>query len=43
MTRQGTKTSIAAELGISRTTLDKLFKTFEKDNSVKKTRVCSKT
>ena len=25
MTRQGTKTSIAAELGISRTTLDKLF------------------
>lgn len=26
MTRQGTKTSIAAELGISRTTLDKLFK-----------------
>ena len=36
MTRQGTKTSIAAELGISRTTLDKLFKTFEKDNSVKK-------
>ena len=31
MTRQGTKTSIAAELGISRTTLDKLFKTFEKD------------
>lgn len=43
MTRQGTKTSIATELGISRTTLDKLFKTFEKDNSVKKTRVCSKT
>lgn len=43
MTRQGTKTSIAAELGISRTTLDKLFKTFEKDNSVKKTRVCRKT
>lgn len=26
MSRQGTKTSIAAELGISRTTLDKLFK-----------------
>lgn len=26
MTRQGTKTSIATELGISRTTLDKLFK-----------------
>lgn len=26
MTRQGTKTSIAAELGISRTTLDKLFR-----------------
>lgn len=29
MTRQGTKTSIAAELGISRTTLDKLFREFE--------------
>lgn len=28
MTRQGTKTSIAAELGISRTTLDKLFNTY---------------
>lgn len=43
MTRQGTKTSIAAELGISRTTLDKLFKVFEKENSVLKTRACSKT
>lgn len=30
MTRQGTKTSIAAQLGISRTTLDKLFKEYEK-------------
>lgn len=30
MTRQGTKTSIAAELGISRTTLDKLFKEYRK-------------
>lgn len=29
MTRQGTKTFIAAELGISRTTLDKLFKEYE--------------
>lgn len=29
MTRQGTKVSIAAELGISRTTLDKLFKKYE--------------
>lgn len=29
MTRQGTKTSIAAELGISRTTLDKLFKAYK--------------
>lgn len=28
MTRQGTKTSIAAELGISRTTLDKLFREY---------------
>lgn len=34
MTRQGTKTSIAKELGISRTTLDKLFKAYEK--SIKK-------
>lgn len=32
MTRQGTKTSIATELGISRTTLDKLFKEYENDN-----------
>lgn len=31
MTRQETKTSIAAELGISRTTLDKLFKEYEND------------
>lgn len=31
ITRQGTKTSIAAELGISRTTLDKLFKAYEKN------------
>lgn len=30
MTRQGTKTSIATELGISRTTLDKLFREYEK-------------
>lgn len=29
MSRQGTKTSIAAELGISRTTLDKLFKIYK--------------
>lgn len=29
MSRQGTKTSIAAELGISRTTLDKLFKEYK--------------
>lgn len=31
MTRQGTKTSIATELGISRTTLDKLCKEYEND------------
>ena len=30
MMRQGTKTSISKELGISRTTLDKLFKAYEK-------------
>lgn len=30
MHREGTKTSIAAELGISRTTLDKLFREYEK-------------
>lgn len=30
MMRQGTKTSISKELGISRTTLDKLFKEYEK-------------
>lgn len=29
MTRQATKTMIAAELGVSRTTLDKLFKEYE--------------
>lgn len=33
MSRQGTKTSIAAELGISRTTLDKLFKEYEGTNN----------
>ena len=32
MSRQGTKASIAKELGISRTTLDKLFKQFESKN-----------
>ena len=32
MTRQATKTMIAAKLGVSRTTLDKLFKEYE-DNS----------
>lgn len=31
MRRDGTKTSIAAEIGISRTTLDKLFKQYEKE------------
>lgn len=31
MTRQGTKTSIASELGISRTTLDKLFKEYQRN------------
>ena len=31
MSRRGTKTSIAQELGISRTTLDKLFKQYEAD------------
>ena len=40
MSRQGSKVSIAAELGISRTTLDKLFKKYEEEqklveNSVK--------
>ena len=40
MSRQGSKVSIAAELGISRTTLDKLFKKYVKEqklgeNSVK--------
>lgn len=33
MRREGTKTSIAAEIGISRTTLDKLFKQYEKENT----------
>lgn len=32
MRRDGTKTSIAGEIGISRTTLDKLFKQYEKEN-----------
>ena len=32
MRRDGTKTSIAAEIGVSRTTLDKLFKQYEKEN-----------
>lgn len=36
MTRQGTKTSIAAELGISRTTLDKLFLQYTREGDVKK-------
>ena len=31
MSRRGTKTSIAQELGISRTTLDKLFRQYEAD------------
>lgn len=31
MTRQGTKVSIAAELGISRTTLDRLFSKYKED------------
>ena len=40
MSRQGSKVSIAAELGISRTTLDKLFKKYVREqklgeNSVK--------
>ena len=33
MRRDGTKTSIAAEMGISRTTLDKLFKQYENENA----------
>lgn len=33
MTRQETKTSIATQLGISRTTLDKLFKEYEKSKT----------
>lgn len=35
MTRQGSKVSIAAELGISRTTLDKLFRQYEEAQVVK--------
>lgn len=35
MNRQGTKASIAQELGISRTTLDKLFKQYEQENGLK--------
>ena len=34
MSRRGTKTSIAQELGISRTTLDKLFKQYEKSGEI---------
>lgn len=34
MSRQGTKVSIAAELGISRTTLDKLFRNYRKAHSL---------
>lgn len=34
MTRQETKTSIAAELGISRTTLNKLFKEYENNKGL---------
>ena len=33
MSRQGTKTSIAAELEISRTTLDKLFREYKNDSA----------
>ena len=33
MSRQGTKTSIAAELGISRATLDKLFREYKSDSA----------
>ena len=33
MRRDGTKTSISRELGISRTTLDKLFKQYERENT----------
>ena len=33
MSRQGTKTSIAAELGISRTTLDKLLREYKSDSA----------
>ena len=36
MSRQGTKVSIAAELGISRTTLDKLFKKYVKEQELGK-------
>lgn len=34
MNRRGTKTSIAQKLGISRTTLDKLFKQYEKSGEI---------
>ena len=34
MSRQGTKVSIAAELGISRTTLDKLFRKYRKEHDL---------
>lgn len=33
MRRQGTKTSLAKEMGISRTTLDKLFRQYEQENA----------
>jgi DNA invertase Pin-like site-specific DNA recombinase len=36
MSRQGSKVSIAAELGISRTTLDKLFKKYVKEQELGK-------
>ena len=34
MSRQGSKVSIAAELGISRTTLDKLFRKYRKEHGL---------
>ena len=39
MRRDGTKTSIADEIGISRTTLDKLFKQYEKEYARNKTAI----
>lgn len=39
MSRQGSKVSIAAELGISRTTLDKLFKKYVKEQELGKNSV----